>query len=844
MKLEQLKINGFGILNDLAIDFEPDLTVIYGLNGSGKSTLLNFLRSVLYGFYHRGSPRRYEPLRGGSHGGSIVISEGGQRYLLSRVGDRRSGGVLIIEDLQTGVSLPEEHVQRLIGGISQSLFETVYAFGLSELQQLKFIQDQDLSALLYSIGLGADISLADIYDSLDTAMDSIYKSRGSKPELNRIQALLVENSARIKAMSGITRQYQELTAEIEAKRHEAAKLRRVIEEKETELQRINIMLEVWPQWQKLLVAREKLQHLPELSLPENGLARLKALQGELKAVEEKLYQAKAKLPVGTDQELETRVDINQLKLEFDALAVEFEQMKPQLDVAAERHREIQNDCAVITNEIAALEAQVSELGFDKASPDDLSVKKQWLEGLKTAYANPEAASRTIITIVQLVAVCGWLLIGVLFLFRRISEGVWLSIVIAALLLLLFGKEQLSRQKEAHQRAKRIDELAARLGIDSTDEIAVLEGRIAKAEELYKELEQQKRNLQHSQAKLAAGHQNLIEKQKQMDKVLGKLRELLKHCCLPEHFGISELRLVVDVLERLPEHRARHEEIKRELEEIYSSCRTSNHEEIARLYQIQTERRELMHDVENLEIVLRTTLGSQITQWEELLKSATKAELAREKGQLEAEIGRLTASLDELQEVLGGLNAKREMLQHSQQLEELQLEQEMLRAKALNLATKWTSMKICRWAIEQVSRKYELERQPEVLKLASRYFAAITEGRYQRVYAPIGMQEVKIETADGEVLSPPQLSQGTVEQLYLAIRFALAVQIAREKVEIPLFADDILVNFDHFRLVNTVDLMKELSRQHQIILLTCHQRIADLFDSRHVRHLDETAAELD
>ena len=30
-------------------------------------------------------------------------------------------------------------------------------------------------------------------------------------------------------------------------------------------------------------------------------------------MEEKLYQAKAKPPVGTDQELETRVDINQLK---------------------------------------------------------------------------------------------------------------------------------------------------------------------------------------------------------------------------------------------------------------------------------------------------------------------------------------------------------------------------------------------------------------------------------------------------------------------------------------------------------------------------------------------------
>ena len=183
-----------------------------------------------------------------------------------------------------------------------------------------------------------------------------------------------------------------------------------------------------------------------------------------------------------------------------------------------------------------------------------------------------------------------------------------------------------------------------------------------------------------------------------------------------------------------------------------------------------------------------------------------------------------------------------MLQHSQQLEELQLEQEMLRAKALNLATKWTSMKICRWAIEQVSRKYELERQPEVLKLASRYFAAITEGRYQRVYAPIGMQEVKIETADGGAVAASMAgNSGTI---------VFGHQVCPGCADRPgeggnsTFADDILVNFDHFRLVNTVDLMKELSRQHQIILLTCHQRIADLFDSRHVRHLDETAAELD
>ena len=84
MKLEQIKIDGFGILHNLTIDLEPDLTVIYGLNGSGKSTLLNFVRSCLYGFYQRGLSS-YEPIKGGNHGGSLRIIDGEQQYLVSRV---------------------------------------------------------------------------------------------------------------------------------------------------------------------------------------------------------------------------------------------------------------------------------------------------------------------------------------------------------------------------------------------------------------------------------------------------------------------------------------------------------------------------------------------------------------------------------------------------------------------------------------------------------------------------------------------------------------------------------------------------------------------------------------
>lgn len=839
MKLEQIRVNGFGILHDLTIDFEPDLTVIYGLNGSGKSTLLNFFRSVLYGFYQRGSPRRYEPLRGGSHGGSILVADNGQRYLLSRVSDRRSSGVLTIEDLNLGTSLPEGYLIKLTGGISQSLFETVYAFGLGELQQLKFLQDQDLSALLYSIGLGSNISLAEINDRLISAMDSIYKVRGSKPQLNLILAALKENAASLRAMGSVNTQYQELVSEIEAKQNELAWLRNTIDGAKQKLQQTKIMLEAWPLWQDLLIAREKLQKLPDLDLPENGLARLHALQTELKEIREKYHQAMARLPSGIVPSLDHETDLCQLKQESGQIAAELEQIKLQLGVASERHTQVQIECAEVEYQITATERQIEDLGLGKLSVDDLTVRRQWLAELKALCAIEKDTQSAFKTVAQLIGVCGWLVIGGLFYTARIGFGVWLTAAMLGLLLVWLGIDQIAKRMEAQKRQERMQELTGQLGIgNAAQDLALVECRLERGETLIKDLDQQRRSQQQLQARSAAYYQNLVEKQTQLGAACGKLQQMLQQYDLPTDLSIDEVRVYLEVLEGLPELLKRRENLERQLEDIYNQCQSSDLDQIASLYQIQQQRQETLQEITNLEVVLRTYLGSKESQLEDFFKDITKVALLQEQEQLEAEIDRLTTDFEELQKALGGLNVKRDMLEQNQKLEELQLEREILQTKARNMAMRWSSLKICHWVIEQVSRKYEQERQPEVLKLASCYFAAITEHRYRRIYAPIGMQEIKIEAANGEVLAPHQLSQGTVEQLYLAIRFALAVQIAQEKVEIPIFADDILVNFDRFRLQNTVKLIKELSARHQIILLTCHQRIADLFAPGQVRNLDQ------
>ena len=50
MRIDEIAVEGFGILRDRRLEPAPGLTLIRGENEAGKSTLLAFIRSILFGF--------------------------------------------------------------------------------------------------------------------------------------------------------------------------------------------------------------------------------------------------------------------------------------------------------------------------------------------------------------------------------------------------------------------------------------------------------------------------------------------------------------------------------------------------------------------------------------------------------------------------------------------------------------------------------------------------------------------------------------------------------------------------------------------------------------------------
>ena len=140
---------------------------------------------------------------------------------------------------------------------------------------------------------------------------------------------------------------------------------------------------------------------------------------------------------------------------------------------------------------------------------------------------------------------------------------------------------------------------------------------------------------------------------------------------------------------------------------------------------------------------------------------------------------------------------------------------------------WAVVTLCKTLLDETRKVYENDRQPDVLRHASRFFRTMSEHRYDRVVAPLDGTDLQVERRDGVRLLPQLLSRGTAEQLYLAMRFALLRDYAGHSDPLPVVFDDVLVNFDPQRTRTTFDAIGELTESHQVLLFTCHPHVVAL-----------------
>ena len=221
-------------------------------------------------------------------------------------------------------------------------------------------------------------------------------------------------------------------------------------------------------------------------------------------------------------------------------------------------------------------------------------------------------------------------------------------------------------------------------------------------------------------------------------------------------------------------------------------------------------------------------GKKKDSFLESLNSSDRSGLDAKHDELEDQIGNMEITRSELQEERGRISNALEQLAGEEESSVLRRRRNMLKEQLLEHARKWSQLVLEKTLLERTQQKFEQERQPDVIKHAQKFFYDITGKRYNRLFVPIGKRKVIVEDTNGNSKQPHELSRGTREQLYLALRFGLIQDLGEHTERLPVVIDEVLVNFDPDRARRTAQSLGRLAKTNQVLVFTCHPDMRDLF----------------
>ena len=190
-------------------------------------------------------------------------------------------------------------------------------------------------------------------------------------------------------------------------------------------------------------------------------------------------------------------------------------------------------------------------------------------------------------------------------------------------------------------------------------------------------------------------------------------------------------------------------------------------------------------------------------WSEAVTVKLLADASFEQKQLQVRLGQCQGKMEslgtesDLRAKLDAVNARLDKLHKTYQALELALQ-----------------------TLEKATAELQRRFAPRIAQAAQELFSKLTVGRYDRLQLQQDLS-VNAAAAGENVLHAAQWrSEGTIDQLYFALRLAVARELTPEA---PLILDDALVRFDDTRHAAAMDILRQEAEAKQIILFTCQNR---------------------
>jgi uncharacterized protein YhaN len=210
--------------------------------------------------------------------------------------------------------------------------------------------------------------------------------------------------------------------------------------------------------------------------------------------------------------------------------------------------------------------------------------------------------------------------------------------------------------------------------------------------------------------------------------------------------------------------------------------------------------------------------------------------------LEAEITELERRRSQLDQTIGTERTQLEALQRQAGAAELAEQGQGVLAQMRGDAERYAALRLASAILRRAIERYRVANQGPILRRASEFFRILTQDSFCALVSDYDDKDqpiLKGARSSGDHVTVDGMSEGTCDQLYLALRLASLEQQFDKGEPMPLILDDILVNFDDARSRSALTVLAEFSRRTQVIFFTHHAHLRDLAKAT----IDETCLKL-
>lgn len=787
MVIKKLNLTRFGKFNSYEIDLKQGINLIYGRNEAGKSTIQKFIEGVFYGFYNRAASRRiyspdyekYFPWGSpGAYEGAIVFEVDNKPFRIFR-NFYKGNDEVIVQNEKTGQDITSKFEYN---GVLKIYDPAPKILGISH---TTFINTLCIPQLGCKTGSGLGAEVGDKILSMSTTADTDLSLSNVLSRLDKESAQIGTEKQKKSPLGQCRIKVDELNREL----NEATLAQQQFFE-------INEKLSELKNKEKEL-AREKEYLSAQLSLHKSAGAykryenakEAKAKLEELNAKKSELEGVK-NLDVSKANEVLNKFSAK-ISLEQTAMASNDE--SKQLAEQIKEYQAQYEGLGLKTQNSEALN-KVHLMQSNLNTKDEL--EKEILDLEKIQEQQKSSKSSLIFIAAGAVAIIASIAAGI------ILHPFAYALSVAGILLAVMGQRGLmqsrinrtSLEKELSSKREKLDLLLAQINSYLTEvfgssniDLSLVPQTIAKGIEIKAKLDNLKSRLEQTQKSLG-------ETQRRIDLLNKEISAAFTE------FGVINIEGLKQAIQQ-----------KQQYDGI--------------VQEIDTHQRLLNQALDTL-------------TFEQLKKEAQKhdkeAQLYSDEESINHKLNNVIDAINETVKDIATLEAtKAELEKNHRTIGEIQLELDEQAALHKEYANKLKAIELAKQKLTEVSSTLHSEFAPALNKAVTEFVSSVTDNRFKGIYIDKEMNIAVDLPGTARSLSCSDLSNGTEDLIYIAMRIAL-IDFLQQGNNLPIIFDDSFAQIDDIRLERILSRLAG-KQNRQLLIFTCHNREKAILDSLKVKH---------